>query len=227
MKRLISLIFLSFTSWLFTQPLLVPSTASLEVKAGSFNLNMDVSLIESEGIWEVSSSINGIAKREEKERFILDGNKIIPLNYLRKEKILFRKTESKVDFDWRKKELKFVENGKSDSIKLFEEVLGPSTATLKLRIDIKKIGLDNLPEEIKYFVYFKGKIKERTYKLGDMEEVSTPMGKIEALKVYRVFKEGENRKQIYWLSPAYDFALVKIIDKNSDRESIVRIKSIE
>ena len=60
-----------------------------------------------------------------------------------------------------------------------------------------------------------------------MEEVSTPMGKIEALKVYRVFKEGENRKQIYWLSPEYDFALVKIIDKNSDRESIVRIKSIE
>ena len=67
--------------------------------------------------------------------------------------------------------------------------------------------------KIKYFVYFKGKIKERTYKLGDMEEVSTPMGKIEALKVYRVFKEGENRKQIYWLSPEYDFALVKIIDK--------------
>ncbi len=226
MNKLLTIFTLLFTSFLFTDQLLIPSTASLEVKAGSFNLNMEVSLIEKDGIWEVSSLVDGIAKREERESFILEGENIIPLDYLRKEKILFRKSQSNANFNWKDKNLTYIENGKSGSLRLIDNVLGPSSATLKLRIDVKRMGLNNLPEELKYSVYFRKAIKERTYKFGGVEVVSTPMGEIEALKVYRVFEEGENRTQIYWLSPKYDFSIVKIIDKNSERESIVKIKSI-
>ena len=67
MNKLLTIFTLLFTSFLFTEQLLIPSTASLEVKAGSFNLNMEVSLIEKDGIWEVSSLVDGIAKREERE----------------------------------------------------------------------------------------------------------------------------------------------------------------
>ena len=52
------------------------------------------------------------------------------------------------------------------------------------------------------------------------------MGDMEALKVSRLFLKGENRKQIYWLSPKYDFSIVKIIDESAERKSDVRIKSI-
>lgn len=228
MKKLY-IFFISFilnASMLFGEPLLSPSTANLEVKAGKFTLNMDVSLFEKNGIWVVSSKVSGIAKREEKETFLLEGKNIKPLEYSRKQKILFKKNQSKAIFNWDASSLIFNENKNKGNLQLEKSVLGPSTATLKLRIDIKRFGLENLPETVKYKVYYNKKIKERIYKFGEIEEIETPMGKLRALKVSRIFLEGEDRKQIYWLSPEFDFSIVKIIDENKERKSDIRIKSI-
>ena len=221
-----SLLFILGASPIFTAPLLLPSTAELEIKAGNFTLDMNVSLIEENGIWEVSSKVGGIAKREEFESFILENKRIIPLQYYRKQKILFKRKNSKAIFDWDSSNLSFKENKKEGTIDLEENVLGPSTATLKLRIDVKSIGLQNLPETIQYKVYYNGEIKERTYQFGEIEEVNTPMGKLKALRVSRVFANGENRKQIYWLCPEFDFSIIRIVDENNERNSDKRIKSI-
>lgn len=228
MKKL-CLFFISFilnASMLFSEPLLSPSVAKLEVKAGKFTLNMDVSLFEKNGIWVVSSKVSGIAKREEKETFLLEGKNIKPLEYSRKQKILFKKNQSKAIFNWDTSSLIFNENKNKGNLQLEKSVLGPSTTTLKLRIDIKRFGLENLPEAVKYKVYYNKKIKERIYKFGEIEEIETPMGQLRALKVSRIFLEGEDRKQIYWLSPEFDFSIVKIIDENKERKSDIRIKSI-
>ena len=221
-----SLLFILGASPIFTAPLLLPSTAELEIKAGNFTLDMNVSLIEENGIWEVSSKVGGIVKREEFESFILENERIIPLQYYRKQKILFKRKDSKAIFDWDSSSLSFKENKKKGTIDLEENVLGPSTATLKLRIDVKSIGLKNLPETIQYKVYYNGEIKERTYQFGEIEEVNTLMGKLKALRVSRVFANGENRKQIYWLCPEFDFSIIRIVDENNERNSDIRIKSI-
>ena len=221
-----SLLFILVASPISTASLLLPSTAELEIKAGSFTLDMDVSLIEENGIWEVSSKVGGIVKREEFESFILENERIIPLQYYQKQKILFKSKDSKAIFDWDSSSLSFKENKKKGTIDLEENVLGPSTATLKLRIDVKSIGLKNLPETIQYKVYYNGEIKERTYQFGEIEEVNTLMGKLKALRVSRVFANGENRKQIYWLCPEFDFSIIRIVDENNERNSDIRIKSI-
>ena len=221
-----SLLFILGASPISTAQLLLPSTAELEIKAGNLTLDMNVSLIEENGIWEVSSKVGGIAKREEFESFILENERIIPLQYYRKQKILFKRKNSKAIFDWDSSNLSFKENKKEGTIDLEENVLGPSTATLKLRIDVKSIGLQNLPETIQYKVYYNGEIKERTYQFGEIEEVNTPMGKLKALRVSRVFANGENRKQIYWLCPEFDFSIIRIVDENNERNSDIRIKSI-
>ena len=228
MKKFILVNLLSFTfiGGLIAEALLIPSTAELEVKAGNFSLDMEVALIETDGIWEVSSKVKGVASREEKETFILNDESILPIDYSRKQRILFRKSESKAIFNWDDEVLTFKENRKKGSLDLIKGVLGPSSATLKLRIDVKLLGLDNLPNIIKYKVYYNKEIKERTYEFKGLEKISTPMGDMEALKVSRVFLKGENRKQIYWLSPKYDFSIVKIIDESAERKSDVRIKSI-
>jgi hypothetical protein len=221
-----SLLFILGASPISTAQLLLPSTAELEIKAGNFTLDMNVSLIEENGIWEVSSKVGGIVKREEFESFILENERIIPLQYYRKQKILFKRKDSKAIFDWDSSSLSFKENKKKGTIDLEENVLGPSTATLKLRIDVKSIGLKNLPEIIQYKVYYNGEIKERTYQFGEIEEVNTLMGKLKALRVSRVFANGENRKQIYWLCPEFDFSIIRIVDENNERNSDIRIKSI-
>ncbi len=221
-----SLLFILGASPISTAQLLLPSTAELEIKAGNFTLDMNVSLIEENGIWEVSSKVGGIAKREEFESFILENERIIPLQYYRKQKILFKRKNSKAIFDWDSSNLSFKENKKKGTIDLEENVLGPSTATLKLRIDVKSIGLKNLPETIQYKVYYNGEIKERTYQFGEIEEVNTLMGKLKALRVSRVFANGENRKQIYWLCPEFDFSIIRIVDEDNERNSDIRIKSI-
>jgi hypothetical protein len=147
MKKFILVNLLSFTfiGGLIAEALLIPSTAELEVKAGNFSLDMEVALIETDGIWEVSSKVKGVASREEKESFILKDENILPLDYSRKQRILFRKSESKAIFNWDDEVLTFKENRKKGSLDLIKGVLGPSSATLKLRIDVKLLGLDNLP----------------------------------------------------------------------------------
>ena len=62
MKKFILVNLLSFTfiGGLIAEALLIPSTAELEVKAGNFSLDMEVALIETDGIWEVSSKVKGV-----------------------------------------------------------------------------------------------------------------------------------------------------------------------
>ena len=101
MKKFILVNLLSFTfiGGLIAEALLIPSTAELEVKAGNFSLDMEVALIETDGIWEVSSKVKGVASREEKESFILKDENILPLDYSRKQRILFRKSKSKANLN--------------------------------------------------------------------------------------------------------------------------------
>ena len=131
------------------------------------------------------------------------------------------------DFDWTDKTVSYVENKDSGTLGLDENILGPSSASLQLRLDFRKLTEENIPNEITYKVYWKGTIKERTYDVSkDKESVETPLGTFEAYKVSRKFSEDSNRSQIFWLAPGLDFSVIKIYDKN-DREVEIKIKEFK
>jgi hypothetical protein len=203
-----------------------PSKAILESNVGEMEVQM--SLLD-DGSWKLTSVLDGgsIVKREESEVFELIDNQIKPINYRFNQRILFRKYKASADFDWADKTMSYIENKDSGTLVLDENILGPSSASLQLRLDFRKLTEENIPNEITYKVYWKGTIKERTYEINkDKESVETPLGVFEAYKVSRKFSEDIKRSQIFWLAPGLDFSVIKIYDKN-DREVEIKIKEFE
>ncbi|MFL2692333.1 MAG: DUF3108 domain-containing protein [Gammaproteobacteria bacterium] len=203
-----------------------PSKAILESNVGEMEVQMN---LLDDGSWKLTSLLDGgsIVKREESEVFELIDNQIKPINYRFNQRILFRKYIASADFDWTDKTVSYVENKDSGTLGLDENILGPSSASLQLRLDFRKLTEENIPNEITYKVYWKGTIKERTYDVNkDKESVETPLGIFEAYKVSRKFSKDSNRSQIFWLAPGLDFSVIKIYDKN-DREVEIKIKEFE
>tara|TARA_Y100000590_G_scaffold83858_3_gene93534 strand:- start:1081 stop:1779 length:699 start_codon:yes stop_codon:yes gene_type:complete len=202
-----------------------PSKATLTMSAG----DMQVWLKKNEGnIWEMGSSVDGgrIFNREETSIFELNDNSLIPLSHKIKMKILFKRINASANFNWENLSLNYQEGKNEGTIQLVEGTLGPATAQLKMRLDLKTMDKDSLPTEMKYFVYFRGEIKERTYLIQGWEEVDTPIGSFNCIKVIRQFSSDEDRDQIYWFAPELDFSIVRIYDRN-DRESDLLLKTLE
>ena len=217
---------LSIFSFLKAADEIQPSRATLESNVGE----MQVEMIKLDnGHWELNSLLDGgsIVRREESEIFELVQNQIKPINYDFNQRILFRRYKASADFNWDKKEVKFIENKDKGTLTLLENVLGPSSASLQLRLDFRQFDMDKIPDSISYVVYWKGTIKNRTYDVQkEKESIETPFGTYDAFKVSRQFEEGSDRSQIFWLAPDLDFSVIKIYDKN-DREVEIKIKNFE
>ena len=222
---LISLV-LSIFSPLKAADEIQPSRATLESNVGE----MQVEMIKLDnGHWKLNSLLDGgsIVRREESEIFELIENQIKPINYDFNQRILFRRYKASADFNWDRKEVKFIENKDKGTLTLLENVLGPSSASLQLRLDFRQFDMDKIPDSISYVVYWKGTIKNRTYDVQkEKESIETPFGTYDAFKVSRQFEEGSERSQIFWLAPDLDFSVIKIYDKN-DREVEIKIKNFE
>ena len=222
---LISLV-LSIFSYLKAADEIKPSRAILESNVGE----MQVEMIKLDnGHWKLNSLLDGgsIVKREESEIFELVENQIKPIKYDFNQRILFRRYKASADFNWDKNEVKFIENKDKGILTLSENVVGPSSASLQLRLDFRQFDMDKIPDSISYVVYWKGTIKNRTYEVQkEKESIETPFGTYDAFKVTRQFEEGSERSQVFWLAPDLDFSVIKIYDKN-DREVEIKIKNFE
>ncbi len=222
---LISLV-LSFFSYLKAADEIKPSRAILESNVGE----MQVEMIKLDnGHWRLNSLLDGgsIVKREESEIFELVENQIKPIKYDFNQRILFRRYKASADFNWDKNEVKFIENKDKGILTLSENVVGPSSASLQLRLDFRQFDMDKIPDSISYVVYWKGTIKNRTYEVQkEKESIETPFGTYDAFKVSRQFEKGSERSQVFWLAPDLDFSVIKIYDKN-DREVEIKIKNFE
>ena len=203
-----------------------PSRATLESNVGEMQVEMTKL---DDGSWKLTSLLDGgsIVRREESEVFELINNQIKPINYRYNQRILFRRYKASADFNWDDNKVSFIEDKDKGIIELLDNVLGPSSASLQLRLDFREFGEGNIPDEISYIVYWKGTIKNRTYNVNKQKEsIETPFGIYEAFKVSRKFEEESDRSQIFWLAPELDYSVIKIYDKN-DREVEIKIKNFE
>ncbi len=204
---------------------LKPSKATLSMKAG----DMEVWLEKKENdIWEMGSTVDGgrVFQRNEVSIFELKENFVIPLDHKISMKILFKKIKASARFNWKNLTLDYEEGKNKGSLKLIDGTLGPATAQLKMRLDLRSMDMNALPEKIKYSVYFRGEIKERTYLLKGFEVTETPFGTFNTLRVEREFLPEEEREQIYWFAPDLDFSIVRILNTDG-RKSDLLLKSLE
>ena len=204
---------------------LKPSKATLTMKNG----DMEVWLEKKENnIWEMGSLVDGgrVFQRKEVSIFELKEDSVIPLEHKMSMKILFKKIKASARFNWENLTLDYGEGKDKGSLKLIDGTLGPATAQLKMRLDLRSMDINALPEKIKYVVYYRGEIKERTYSLKGFEDTETPFGTFNTLKVEREFLPEEEREQIYWFAPDLDFSIVRILNTDG-RKSDLLLKSLE
>ena len=204
---------------------LKPSKAYLTNKGG----NMEVWLVKKENnIWEMGSTVDGgrVFQRKEVSTFELKEDSVIPLDHKMSMKILFKKIKASARFNWENLTLDYEEGKNKGSLKLIDGTLGPATAQLKMRLDLRSMDINALPEKIKYVVYYRGEIKERTYSIKGFEDTETPFGTFNTLKVEREFLPEEEREQIYWFAPDLDFSIVRILNTDG-RKSDLLLKSLE
>ena len=216
---IILLMFFAFQISAEKLEVLKPSKATLTMKAG----DMEVWLEKKENnIWEMGSLVDGgrVFQRKEVSIFELKEDSVIPLEHKMSMKILFKKIKASARFNWENLTLDYGEGKDKGSLKLIDGTLGPATAQLKMRLDLRSMDINALPEKIKYVVYYRGEIKERTYSLKGFEDTETPFGTFNTLKVEREFLPEEEREQTYWFAPDLDFSIVRILNtdgRKSDR----------
>ena len=204
------------------------SIATLESNVG----DMEVEMIQLEdGKWKLRSYLDGgrIVKREEVEYFYLENNFIQPIEYNFSMKvILMRKYNASAFFNWDENKVSYIEKKERGTVALEEKVLGPSSAQLQLRLDFRNLNLENIPKNLKYKVFWKGKIKERIFDIQkNPERIETSMGDFLTYKVSRRYEEGENKSQIFWLAPDLDFSVIKIFNDDGRRPITIEMKSFK
>ena len=204
------------------------SIATLESNVG----DMEVEMIQLEdGKWKLRSYLDGgrIVKREEVEYFYLENNFIQPIEYdFSMKVILMRKYNASAFFNWDENKVSFIEKKERGTVALEEKVLGPSSAQLQLRLDFRNLNLENIPKNLKYKVFWKGKIKERIFDIQkNPERIETSMGDFLTYKVSRRYEEGENKSQIFWLAPDLDFSVIKIYNDDGRRPITIEMKSFK
>jgi len=204
------------------------SIATLESNVG----DMEVEMIQLEdGKWKLRSYLDGgrIVKREEVEYFYLENNFIQPIEYdFSMKVILMRKYNASAFFNWDENKVSYIEKKERGTVALEEKVLGPSSAQLQLRLDFRNLNLENIPKNLKYKVFWKGKIKERIFDIQkNPERIETSMGDFLTYKVSRRYEEGENKSQIFWLAPDLDFSVIKIFNDDGRRPITIEMKSFK
>ena len=188
---------------------------------GDIKASMYVSMKkEDQETWKLISEIKkfGFTFRKETARFILLNNQIIPLHWS-------RKGEAEVNFNWKERVINFKEKKQDGTIPLNDGDLGPATAQIKLRLDLRNYDISSLPDKLEYKVYYKGKVKKRVFKINGLETISTPLGEYLTIKVTRLRQQaGDNREQVFWLAPDLDFAIIQILNDDGKRRVKIKMK---
>tara|TARA_Y100001970_G_scaffold158998_1_gene194455 strand:- start:76102 stop:76812 length:711 start_codon:yes stop_codon:yes gene_type:complete len=226
--RNILAIFVALSSSLLVLSEIRPIKGSIAILDSNFG-DMTVEMRNQGDSWLLKSSLEGgrLISRKESEIIKIKNHQIIPISYNFEQRILFNKYKSSAKFDWQKNKVSYTEKSDIGQLDLIAGVLGPSSAQLQLRLDFRRFKPNEVPNNISYTVYWKGNIKKRVFQVLGKEEIDTPLGVYKAYKVARIYPDGEDKKQVFWLAPSLDFAVIRILSFDGKREADIKIKSIE
>jgi hypothetical protein len=192
--------------WLF----LHPYTAQYSVLSDDKKLgNASRQLTNNNGQWQLSSKAK-IKKyflklqNHEQSQFHFDNNQLITDHFVSNTKISFKKAKKMEQFfDWNNNIEKGTRGKKSWEIKLEQQTFDRISHIIQLREDL----IAGKKETI-YLVSSKGKSVNYVYNLDKVETVSTPMGKLSALKLVRQKDNGD--QFVIWLCPELNYFPIQI-----------------
>ncbi|MGB1238221.1 MAG: DUF3108 domain-containing protein [Pseudomonadales bacterium] len=166
-----------------------------------------------DGTWTMNDNISAsVATIKEKSHFKLAGDDFQTLNYSYYEKKLFKKRSNKISFDWNA--MKATNSaGKTFAIK--PQTLDSLNYQLKLQQDLQR----GVRGKFSYQYVKKDKLDNIAFIELGQEQIKTPSGTVNAIKLQR--DRGANAKRVtyIWLDPANNFIITKLQQTEPDGKS--------
>lgn len=117
----------------------------------------------------------------------------------------FGKRDAILNFDWQKNIVVNDVQSKPWKMAIPEGTLDKLSYQLQLRYDIKA-GIT----DVTYPIADGGKLKMYQFKVLGEEQLTTPLGEFNTVKVQRVRETGKKRNTVFWLAKDFDYLLVKL-----------------
>lgn len=210
----------SFASYCYAQntPLL-EYVAQYEASANGLEATATRSLNRTdENSYRLSNSLEAsiagqaLANLDQASEFIIDGGRIVPLNYSYQLSGVSRASHT-IFFNWDAEVALSTEGDESWQLQLKEGVMDQ----LSYQVAIRQALMDNTEDETSFsFEIIDGDaIEIQEYRLVGEEITSTPFGELSTLKLEQVREASDERVTEIWLALEWDFLLTRIEQLNS------------
>ncbi|MFD1384867.1 DUF3108 domain-containing protein [Rhodanobacter aciditrophus] len=173
-------------------------------------------------LWHFEFSADTLlASLSESVTFRATKNAIRPLNYHYKSRLLNKKREAKLTFDWNN--MKVLNDVESKPWKM--DITNKTIDRLGLQLQVR-YDLIHGKETLKYDVADGGKIKHYTFKKGKTEQIKTKLGTLDVVKVIRTDNLTDKRQSYFWFAPEYDFLLVRMEHHEKGESYILDLEKV-
>ena len=161
---------------------------------------------------EASIAGQALANLEQASEFIIDGKRVVPLNYSYQLSGVSRASHA-IFFNWNAEVALSTEGDESWQLPLKEGVMDQ----LSYQVAIRQALIDNTEDETSFsFEIIDGDaIEIQEYRLVGEEITSTPLGELSTLKLEQVREASDERVTEIWLALEWDFLLTRIEQLNS------------
>ena len=209
----ISFLIISLSSVVLAEPIPYRAVYKASFQGLPFSIESVRQLSREEnGTYRLTSTAKSFfASIKEYSNFKIQDSQVIPLQYQYHRSGIGRTRDAILDFDWDNN--KVLNNIQS---KLWEMVIPQGTLDkllyqFKVREDLILAKQKGLPwPSLKYQIADGGRLKTFEFEIVGEEQLETPIGLLETIKITRV-KHRRNRTTTFWLASDYDFLLVRIL----------------
>jgi hypothetical protein len=148
---------------------------------------------------------------------------IQPLSYRYHRKVLGKSRKASIDFDWAKQSATTVVKDTPWKMQVPAGTQDKLSYQLQLRLDLLAGKTD-----MTYAVADGGKLKEYRFKVTGEEQIDTPYGRYNAVRVMRDRGEDADRETLIWLAPELDYLIVRLEQTESDGKTYaLLLKNLE
>ncbi|PSL16861.1 uncharacterized protein DUF3108 [Marinobacterium halophilum] len=178
-----------------------------------------------DGNWRFSSEASAMmAGISEVTRFgYQPDTAVTPLSYRYHRKVLGKSRKASVDFDWSKQSVTTVVKDTPWKMQVPVGTQDKLSYQLQMRLDLLAGKT-----EMTYSVADGGKLKEYRFKVTGEEQVDTPYGRYNTVRVMRDRGEEADRETLIWLAPELDYLIVRLEQTESDGKTYaLLLKNLE
>lgn len=162
--------------------------------------------------WSLSVNASAmIASINESSQFAYQGDQIKPNRYEYHRKVLGKKRDAVLQFNWSKGSVLNDIAEKPWSMDIPTNTLDKLSYQLQLRLDLMA-GKTNF----EYQIADGGRLKTYRFKKLDEEIIKTPQGEYKAVKIQRDRGENSKRETYIWMAPELDYLIVKLYQIETD-----------